>query len=598
MWSDPDIAKIDSVRDATNRDLARHSRIGGWAYVLCCLGVVSLSPLLWSQRLCAAVFVVVFVVIAFWRGRVCSRALEHGGAALDRFERLAAWLYMPVAVVWVLFMAWVFASIRQFDAVVAIALIVSQGVFVGGVGANFQRIRLMLSYSIVICVMTCVVLLVLIPGYLSAMLLLLSVPYGAFVVFNSKHMHQSYWSNWEQRLRLEQQASDLERAREQAYAANRAKSRFLANMSHEIRTPMSGVLGMAELLTHSLLDVDQQKQVGAIRSSGQSLLRVMDDILDFAKLETSKLTLAVRSFDPLRLAQEVAMLFQTRIASGAVEFRAQLPATLPMLIGDADRIRQIMSNLLSNAFKFTRRGSVTFQVACSAPDDEGKVEFTFAVIDTGVGISQQDQQRLFQEFVQVGVPTLHIQGTGLGLVISRSLVSLMDGEIALTSELDQGSAFRVTLPLKVDALGSATTDAPSLPVATGDTGSVRRIIRVLLVEDNEVNQAVSEAMLIRLGCVVTIAENGQLAIDQFVQERPDIILMDCNMPVMDGFEATRHIRSLEQGPSQARVPIVALTAHVLEEVKEQCLQAGMDAHVGKPSSMAQMRQVLRQYVKS
>jgi CheY-like chemotaxis protein len=222
------------------------------------------------------------------------------------------------------------------------------------------------------------------------------------------------------------------------------------------------------------------------------------------------------------------------------------------------------------------------------------VTFSFAVSDTGIGISAEDQPRLFQDFVQVGDTTQHIQGTGLGLAISRDLVHMMDGELSLQSELGKGSTFRVTLPLHLGDVVAAAAATEPLQGATTQRVAQQQI-KVLLVEDNEANQLVSVAMLSELGCETTIAENGLVAIDEFMRLRPDVILMDCNMPVMDGFESTRRIRQLERDNGLPITPIVAVTAHVLEEVRQQCFAAGMDDHVSKPFSLEQMREILQLY---
>jgi CheY-like chemotaxis protein len=366
-------------------------------------------------------------------------------------------------------------------------------------------------------------------------------------------------------------------------------------MSHEIRTPMNGVLGMAELLSRSPLNAEQQRQLSVIRSSGRGLLRVIDDILDFAKLEANQMMLSVQPFNPVELTYELSVLFQARAEQSAVALLLVAPTALPkVLLGDVDRVRQIMVNLLGNAFKFTQQGSVTLQVECSTPDADGMVTFCFEVSDTGVGISAADQQLLFQDFVQVGTSTQHIHGTGLGLVISRDLINMMDGELTVQSELGKGSTFRVTLPLHVGDAAAAAAAEPPQSVAIQRDAPQR--IKVLLVEDNEANQLVSEAMLKELGCEITIVENGLLAIDEFMRLRPDLILMDCNMPVMDGFESTRRIRQLEQDHGLPMTPIVAVTAHVLEEVRQQCFEAGMDEHISKPFSLKQIREILRQYL--
>ena len=407
-----------------------------------------------------------------------------------------------------------------------------------------------------------------------------------FFILNGKHQHDSYWSAKHQTLLLEQQASDLEKARIQAEHANKAKSAFLATMSHEIRTPMNGVLGMTEILSTTSLTTEQKNYVNVIRNSGETLLNIIDDILDFARIEANKLTIVNRSFHLQTLIKEVEWLFLPKAKEKALKFIVDTDgSSINKLIGDPDRIKQILFNLLGNAFKFTNHGEVRLIVECQPTDQQmDRAELKLTVSDSGIGISPENQAKLFQEFSQVGESSEHIRGTGLGLLITRNLLSLMNGTISVTSQLGKGSQFCACIPLQ----SKVNQEEISVDSTQPKTAAVLPIknhysARVLLVEDNEVNQLISQAILKRLDCEVTLACNGAEAVEEFLSQSFDLILMDCNMPVMDGFEATKRIRAWEMQNNIRQTPIVALTAHAFDEVKQRCINVGMYEHLSKIS---------------
>ena len=382
------------------------------------------------------------------------------------------------------------------------------------------------------------------------------------------------------RRQLEQTAA----LKEEAVAANRAKSEFLANMSHEIRTPMNGVMGMIELALAGHPSPEVSEYLRIARGSADVLLRVINDILDFSKIEAGRLELETVDFDLRRWLDETIAAFRPRAAERGIELSYEVDPDLPSIVqADTTRLRQILINLVGNAIKFTQNGSVSVQVrraSGAATQDGGALMLHFLVSDTGIGIPIEKQHLVFEPFVQSDTSTARkFGGTGLGLSICSRLVKMMGGRIWVESEPGRGSRFHFTAEIKAVAEGKtcdgqAAEEAPAAPPPIPS-------LRVLLAEDNPVNQMVASRMLEQHGHRITVAASGREAIDRFRQESFDLILMDVQMPEMDGFEATAALRAIEEG-SGRHVPIVAMTAHAMQGDRERCIQAGMDDYISKP----------------
>ncbi|MCC2637811.1 MAG: signal transduction histidine kinase [Moraxellaceae bacterium] len=388
---------------------------------------------------------------------------------------------------------------------------------------------------------------------------------------------------------LQSAKAELEKAKQAAEDASRAKSDFLATMSHEIRTPLNGVIGFNGLLLDGPLGEDKRHYAELARQSGEALLHLLNDFLDFSKIEAGRLELEPSDFDPRQAADHALALVQAVAEQKHLTLRTAIAA--PALVrGDAGRLRQILLNLLSNAVKFTAQGQV--RLSCEEiRRGNGRIWLRFEVSDTGIGIAPEVQQRLFQPFTQADASTTRrFGGTGLGLAICKRLTDAMGGSISLQSTPGAGSVFRVELPFEEVPEAVAAAQAGSVRARVPSGGPLPA--RVLVVEDNPVSQLMTAEMLKRMGCTVDVAGNGKEAVEA-LQARPyDVVLMDCEMPVMNGFDATRALRAHERECDGVRVPVVAMTASALKGDREKCLAAGMDDFLPKPVRLQDLRHMV------
>lgn len=392
---------------------------------------------------------------------------------------------------------------------------------------------------------------------------------------------------------------ELKKAKEMAESMNYSKNNFLKTMSHELRTPMHGVLGMAELTLLTNLDKKQRQYLETIYNASQAMTGILNDILDITKIEANSVELNITNFKLKKVVKTIIHLFSGSASTKNIDLTYTIQKEIPEFItGDPNRLNQVLSNLLGNAIKFTEEGSISLNVSIFKKEKE-TLYLQFDVIDTGIGIAEENLSYIFQKFTQEdSSSTRKYGGMGLGLSIVKNLVDLMEGEISIESLVNQGTKFTITLPMSTKQIQSASNTSTTESNYSGAVkSSPKPGAAILVVEDDRVNQQVLERMLNNLGYTADILPNGKAALTIITDFSYDAILMDCQMPVMDGFEATKEIRKMEAaGILRKRTPIIAITANAMTGDKEKCLAAEMDDYLSKPVRLASLEKLLNKYI--
>ena len=590
----PAVTSGVGLESAVRRELLRLGMVNSSRSVplqLLAVVIVGVLGYLVEAKIAAAIAVVIGIVVGIWRRGIARRFLQDANLNDEAIAGSTRELEANSALaglLWAVCAVGIYPSLHGTYATAFIVIVIGSGataaLFMPLVGRSFVWL-ILFSFGSLAAVS---LLLGSVRSYPVAVLVAIL---GVTMIRAGREVTATTTRAIRHGLENDLVNASLLKAKEAAESANMAKSQFLATMSHEIRTPMNGVLGSLELLRHSNLDANQRNLVRTAASSGMSLMDILNDVLDHSKIEAGKLHLSLAPASLHSLSASVASLFRANAEHKGLRLHLDLdPDVADWVIADAQRLKQVLLNLIGNAIKFTERGGVTLRLRAQ-PAPDGFAGIAFEVQDTGVGISAEAAPALFQPFHQVSRgDRRRVGGTGLGLAISQRIAEAMHSKILVESEAGLGSRFHFSVVLEKD---DAPTHAAPIDSAMGGLDGDDAISgRVLIVEDNEVNRMIAREMLVSLGLDVLEAADGEKALAVLDDLKVDLIIMDCLMPVMDGYETAREVRRREAESGSGRTPIVALTANAFDEDAARSRVAGMDGHMAKPYTRAQLRELL------